>query len=57
MPTKPTTVVPWPAASFEERIRDCLLMLRLHGAVTEDEVEKIKKRIAGILKKRQERQA
>ena len=42
----------WPAASFEERIKDCFMMLYLHGAIVESEREMV---MARIMRKIEER--
>ena len=39
----------WPACSFESRMVDCFLMLKLHCAITEREASAIKKRIDAII--------
>lgn len=44
----------WPASTFEVRIMDCFMMLKLHSAMTDREADAIKKRIAAILRHRQE---
>lgn len=43
----------WPASSFDARIRDCLMMLYLHGAVTDAEFAKIKVRLQVIVEHRE----
>ncbi len=44
----------WPACSFEVRIMDSFMMLKLHGAITDAEAVKVKNRIDTILRKRKE---
>lgn len=44
----------WPAASFEERVRDCLAMLHIHGVLTDGEWKKAKGRVAKVVKEHRE---
>lgn len=39
----------WPAASFEERVRNCLAMLHIYGVLTDGEWKKAKSRIVKVV--------
>jgi hypothetical protein len=47
----------WPAVPFETRLLDCLLMLHLHGAITDTENLRAKYRIKSIIEKRKAKDA
>lgn len=51
MPADKKDLMPaWKAVSREQRLRDCITMLAIHGIITDGELPKIRRRLQRVVR-------